>query len=185
MHLHSTMHQNNNSSFITTHMHCTSLRMCRMHRYTWQLYSERLMTLSGVYGFWKYVSNLERRETRRYLEMFYALKYRNLVRLYLDLWIRISLLAGLACWTSIKHHNGPSLTVLCGYTHSSLRCRQSLSHLPLKEERPQLMAPSEQHRVRREECLSWVRQFVFFVPPPPENLVTASIVPLLPPPLPH
>lgn len=37
------------------------------------------MTLSGVYGFWKYVSNLERRETRRYLEMFYALKYRNLV----------------------------------------------------------------------------------------------------------
>uniref|UniRef100_A0A1D1ZFE8 Sucrose synthase n=1 Tax=Anthurium amnicola TaxID=1678845 RepID=A0A1D1ZFE8_9ARAE len=48
-------------------------------KYTWKLYSERLMTLSGVYGFWKYVSNLERRETRRYLEMFYALKYRNLV----------------------------------------------------------------------------------------------------------
>lgn len=39
------------------------------------------MTLSGVYGFWKYVSNLDRRETKRYLEMFYALKYRNLVRL--------------------------------------------------------------------------------------------------------
>lgn len=37
------------------------------------------MTLSGVYGFWKYVSNLDRRETKRYLEMFYALKYRNLV----------------------------------------------------------------------------------------------------------
>jgi hypothetical protein len=47
-------------------------------RYTWKLYSERLMTLTGVYGFWKYVSNLERRETRRYLEMFYALKYRSL-----------------------------------------------------------------------------------------------------------
>lgn len=37
------------------------------------------MTLTGVYGFWKYVSNLERRETRRYLEMFYALKLRSLV----------------------------------------------------------------------------------------------------------
>ncbi|CAA6664199.1 unnamed protein product [Spirodela intermedia] len=49
-------------------------------KYTWKLYSERLMTLSGVYGFWKYVSNLERRETRRYLEMFYALKYRNLAK---------------------------------------------------------------------------------------------------------
>nr|WEX73725.1 sucrose synthase [Abies beshanzuensis] len=49
-------------------------------RYTWQIYAERLMTLSGVYGFWKYVSKLERRETRRYLEMFYTLKYRNLVK---------------------------------------------------------------------------------------------------------
>ncbi|KAK9101608.1 hypothetical protein Scep_025038 [Stephania cephalantha] len=47
-------------------------------KFTWKIYSERLMTLSGVYGFWKYVSNLERRETRRYLEMFYALKYNKL-----------------------------------------------------------------------------------------------------------
>ncbi|XP_020594573.1 sucrose synthase 1-like [Phalaenopsis equestris] len=47
-------------------------------KYTWKLYSERLMTLAGVYGFWKYVSNLDRRETKRYLEMFYALKYRQL-----------------------------------------------------------------------------------------------------------
>lgn len=49
-------------------------------RYTWKIYSERLMTLAGVYGFWKYVSKLERRETRRYLEMFYILKYRGLVK---------------------------------------------------------------------------------------------------------
>eukprot|EP00253_Pinus_taeda_P029445 PITA_29445 len=49
-------------------------------RYTWQIYAKRLMTLSGVYGFWKYVSKLERQETRRYLEMFYILKYRNLVK---------------------------------------------------------------------------------------------------------
>jgi hypothetical protein len=37
------------------------------------------MTLAGVYGFWKYVSKLERLETRRYLEMFYILKFRELV----------------------------------------------------------------------------------------------------------
>ncbi|CDP17108.1 unnamed protein product [Coffea canephora] len=49
-------------------------------RYTWKIYSERLMTLAGVYGFWKYVSKLERRETRRYLEMFYILKLRELVK---------------------------------------------------------------------------------------------------------
>ncbi|RWW30698.1 hypothetical protein BHE74_00013699 [Ensete ventricosum] len=54
---------------------------CKFHRYTWKLYSERLMTLTGVYGFWKHVSNLERCETRRYLEMFYALKYHSLVSL--------------------------------------------------------------------------------------------------------
>ncbi|RZS04809.1 hypothetical protein BHM03_00035198 [Ensete ventricosum] len=51
---------------------------CDLHMYTWKIYSERLMTLAGVYGFWKYVSKLERRETRRYLEMFYILKFRDL-----------------------------------------------------------------------------------------------------------
>jgi sucrose synthase len=47
-------------------------------RYTWKLYAERLMTLARIYGFWKYVTNLERDETRRYLEMFYGLMYRPL-----------------------------------------------------------------------------------------------------------
>jgi sucrose synthase len=47
-------------------------------RYTWELYAERMMTLSRVYGFWKYVTNLERAETRRYLEMFYGLQLRAL-----------------------------------------------------------------------------------------------------------
>ena len=47
-------------------------------RYTWELYAQRMMTLSRIYGFWKYVTNLERDETRRYLEMFYGLQYRPL-----------------------------------------------------------------------------------------------------------
>ncbi len=46
--------------------------------YTWELYAERMMTLSRIYGFWKYVTNIERNETRRYLEMFYGLAYRPL-----------------------------------------------------------------------------------------------------------
>ncbi|KAA8548964.1 hypothetical protein F0562_000648 [Nyssa sinensis] len=49
-------------------------------RYTWKIYSQRLLTLAGVYGFWKHVSKLERRETRRYMEMFYILKYQHLVK---------------------------------------------------------------------------------------------------------
>ncbi len=51
----------------------------RVHsRYTWDLYAERLLTLSKVYGYWRFVSDLERRETLRYLEMFYYLQYRPL-----------------------------------------------------------------------------------------------------------
>jgi sucrose synthase len=49
-------------------------------RYTWRLYAERLMTLSRIYGFWKFVTDLEREETRRYLEMFYALQFRPLAQ---------------------------------------------------------------------------------------------------------
>ncbi|XP_021290452.1 sucrose synthase 2 isoform X2 [Herrania umbratica] len=49
-------------------------------RFTWKIYSERLLAQAGVYGFWKLVSKLDRRETRRYLEMFYILKFRNLVK---------------------------------------------------------------------------------------------------------
>ncbi len=47
-------------------------------RYTWELYASRLLSLSCIYGFWKYVTNLDRDETRRYLEMFYGLSYRRL-----------------------------------------------------------------------------------------------------------
>ena len=47
-------------------------------RYTWTNYAERLMTLSRVYGFWRYVTHLERDETQRYLEMLYALQFRPL-----------------------------------------------------------------------------------------------------------
>ena len=45
-------------------------------RFTWKLYAERLMTLSRIYGFWKYMTNLERAEVRRYLELLYSLQYR-------------------------------------------------------------------------------------------------------------
>ena len=48
--------------------------------YTWKLYAERMMTFARIYGFWRYVSDLERMETRRYLEMFYSLQYRPLAK---------------------------------------------------------------------------------------------------------
>jgi sucrose synthase len=39
-----------------------------------------MMTFARIYGFWRYVSDLERMETRRYLEMFYSLQYRPLAK---------------------------------------------------------------------------------------------------------
>ena len=47
-------------------------------RYTWEKYAERMMTLSRIYGFWKYVTDLEQAERKRYLDMFYSLQYRPL-----------------------------------------------------------------------------------------------------------
>ncbi|MEQ8787491.1 MAG: sucrose synthase [Pirellulaceae bacterium] len=47
-------------------------------RYTWTLYADRMLKLSRIYGFWKFISNIEREESARYLEMFYFLMYRRM-----------------------------------------------------------------------------------------------------------
>ncbi len=46
-------------------------------RYNWELHARKLLSLSRVYGFWKYITNIERQETRRYLDMFYGLMLRR------------------------------------------------------------------------------------------------------------
>lgn len=49
-------------------------------RYTWGLYARRMLTLSRIYGFWKFITKPEREETSRYLEMFYNLMFKPLAR---------------------------------------------------------------------------------------------------------
>ncbi len=53
-------------------------------RYNWPLYASTLLKLSRIYGFWRYISSLERDEARRYLEMFYGLLLRPLSKKVLD-----------------------------------------------------------------------------------------------------
>ena len=53
-------------------------------RYNWELYAATLLKLSRIYGFWRYISSLERDETRRYLEMFYGLLLRPLSKRVLE-----------------------------------------------------------------------------------------------------
>ncbi len=47
-------------------------------KYTWKRYAKRLLTLTCIYGFWKYATDLERQETDRYLEMLYHLQFKPL-----------------------------------------------------------------------------------------------------------
>jgi sucrose synthase len=49
-------------------------------RYTWELHAERLMTFARTYGFWRFMTGLERAEARSYLDLFYALQLRPLMR---------------------------------------------------------------------------------------------------------
>jgi len=46
--------------------------------YTWELYAEKLLAQSRIYGFWKYITKIQRQETRRYIEMFYGMVFRPL-----------------------------------------------------------------------------------------------------------
>lgn len=47
-------------------------------KYTWKRYAKRLLSLTCIYGFWKYATDLERQETDRYLEMLYHLQFKPL-----------------------------------------------------------------------------------------------------------
>ncbi|GAA5481126.1 sucrose synthase [Haloferula sargassicola] len=46
--------------------------------YTWKRYARRMLSLSRIYGFWKYMTNIEHAETRAYISMFYHLMYKPL-----------------------------------------------------------------------------------------------------------
>ena len=47
-------------------------------KYTWKLYAQRLLSLSKIYSFWNHLSSFDRRQTGRYLDMFYGLMVRRL-----------------------------------------------------------------------------------------------------------
>jgi sucrose synthase len=48
-------------------------------RYTWRLYASRLVTLTKVYGFWKFCTDLDRAGTHAYNHLFYRSVYRSIV----------------------------------------------------------------------------------------------------------
>jgi sucrose synthase len=50
-----------------------------MIAHRWDIYASRLMTLTRVYFFWRHVTNLERQESKEYLEVLYKMLLRPMM----------------------------------------------------------------------------------------------------------
>ena len=50
-------------------------------KYSWLKYSKKLLSLSKIYGFWKYTTNLQREGSKGYFDMFYSLMFRRLANI--------------------------------------------------------------------------------------------------------
>uniref|UniRef100_A0A453TD05 sucrose synthase n=1 Tax=Aegilops tauschii subsp. strangulata TaxID=200361 RepID=A0A453TD05_AEGTS len=48
--------------------------------YTWKIYATKVLNMGSMYGFWRTLNKEERAAKQRYLQMFYNLQYRNLVK---------------------------------------------------------------------------------------------------------
>ncbi|KAM0898712.1 hypothetical protein ACQ4PT_021773 [Festuca glaucescens] len=48
--------------------------------YTWQIYATKVLNMGSMYGFWRTLNKEERQAKQRYLQMFYNLQFRQLVK---------------------------------------------------------------------------------------------------------
>ncbi|KAG1674817.1 hypothetical protein FOA52_015204 [Chlamydomonas sp. UWO 241] len=48
-------------------------------RYTWSIYASRMLTLTQLYSFWRMATNLERQETKEYLDVLYKMLLRPMM----------------------------------------------------------------------------------------------------------
>ncbi|CAI9265475.1 unnamed protein product [Lactuca saligna] len=48
--------------------------------YTWKIYANKVLNMGNVYGFWKRINKEQKEAKQRYIELFYNLHYKNLVR---------------------------------------------------------------------------------------------------------
>lgn len=48
--------------------------------YTWKIYANKVLNMGNIYGFWKRLNKEQKEAKQRYIEIFYNLHYKNLVR---------------------------------------------------------------------------------------------------------
>jgi sucrose synthase len=53
-------------------------------KYSWKLYSKRLLSLAKLYGFWKYATNLEHEDINAYLDLIYHTIYKSRAKILLE-----------------------------------------------------------------------------------------------------
>ncbi|XP_020587320.1 sucrose synthase 7-like isoform X2 [Phalaenopsis equestris] len=49
--------------------------------YTWKIYANKALNMGSIYGFWKQLNKEEKLAKQRYIQMFYTLHFRSLVRI--------------------------------------------------------------------------------------------------------
>ncbi|MGK9369436.1 sucrose synthase [Melioribacter sp. Ez-97] len=53
-------------------------------KYSWKLYSKRLLSLAKLYGFWRYATNLEHEDINAYLDLIYHTVYKSRAKILLE-----------------------------------------------------------------------------------------------------
>ncbi len=53
-------------------------------RYNWELYTDELLSLAKIYGFWKFSTDMERRDMDAYLDLFYHTVFKPRARMLLE-----------------------------------------------------------------------------------------------------
>ncbi|MFS7955271.1 putative sucrose synthase [Helianthus anomalus] len=48
--------------------------------YTWKIYANKVLNMGNIYSFWKQLNKQQKEAKQRYIELFYNLHYKNLVR---------------------------------------------------------------------------------------------------------
>ncbi|XP_077246359.1 sucrose synthase 7-like isoform X2 [Tasmannia lanceolata] len=48
--------------------------------YTWKIYANKVLNMGSIYSFWRQINKEEKQAKQRYLQMFYNLQFRNLVK---------------------------------------------------------------------------------------------------------
>ena len=57
----------------------------RLCSYTWKIYAEKLLKMGSMYGFWRQVNEDQKKAKQSYIEMFYNLQFKQLVRFFLTI----------------------------------------------------------------------------------------------------